>query len=308
MRFGLVADDLTGACDSAVPFLAAGRVVVSLWPCLDPADAACVALTTESRSEPPAVAYERSRSAVRMLKETGAQLVYRKVDSQLRGNVVDDLRGALDEWDGPCLLAPALPAEGRITSGGRQRWPGGEVDLLRLLDDAGLDRVSVRDASDSRDLFAIAAEVAAGAGRVMPAGTAGLAAELPRAFGYDARPPVPRPGCKLAAAVVGTPAAAGQASFAARRGKTVISLGRGDVPASLEGYDGLLLTGGETAARVLRSLRVTALELMGEAYPRVPVGRCLGGPHEGLVVALKAGAFGGEDAIETALEALGRDA
>jgi uncharacterized protein YgbK (DUF1537 family) len=106
--------------------------------------------------------------------------------------------------------------------------------------------------------------------------------------------------------VVGTPAAAAQAQHAREHGKTVITLGPGET-ADVDAYDGLLLTGGETAARGLRGLGVEALELVGQAYPRVPIARCLGGPSEGLAVALKAGAFGGPDAIEIALEALTRD-
>jgi uncharacterized protein YgbK (DUF1537 family) len=303
MRFGLVADDLTGACDSAVPFVAAGRVMVSFWPCLPRGDAACLAITTESRAEPPEIAYERSRAALRMLKETGCDVIYRKVDSQLRGNVVEDLRGALAEWDGSCLLAPALPEEGRVTISGVQRWDGGEVDVRRMLDDAGVERVMVRDAATTEDLARIAVEVAA-TSRVMPAGTAGLASQLPRAFGFETRSTQPAPVCRSLAAVVGTPAATAQAAFAAERGKTVIPLGPGENPPALDDYDGLVLTGGETAARVLRGLGVEALELMTEAQPRIPVARCIGGLRDGLVVALKAGAFGGPDAIDLALEAL----
>ncbi len=47
---GLVADDLTGACDSASPFLRGGRVMVALWPELPAAHElagfACVAIST----------------------------------------------------------------------------------------------------------------------------------------------------------------------------------------------------------------------------------------------------------------------
>src|SRR5207247_8508974 len=101
MRFGLVADDLTGACDSAVPFLAAGRVIVSLWPCLPDGDDACLAVSTESRAEAAEVSYQRSREAVRALKRAGVDVLYRKVDSPLRGNLAADLAGAMAEWGGP---------------------------------------------------------------------------------------------------------------------------------------------------------------------------------------------------------------
>ena len=86
MRFGLLADDLTGACDSSVPFLDAGRVIVSLWPCVPAEAAACLAISTESRAEAPEVAFARSRDAATALREAGVEVLYRKVDSQLRGN------------------------------------------------------------------------------------------------------------------------------------------------------------------------------------------------------------------------------
>jgi uncharacterized protein YgbK (DUF1537 family) len=78
------------------------------------------------------------------------------------------------------------------------------------------------------------------------------------------------------------------------------------VGAAVDACDGLLLTGGETAARVLRHLGVEALELRGEALPRVPVAVCIGGGWHGRPVALKAGAFGPADAIDAALERLSR--
>jgi uncharacterized protein YgbK (DUF1537 family) len=112
--------------------------------------------------------------------------------------------------------------------------------------------------------------------------------------------------CERPAAVVGTPAAAAQASVAAQRGKSVITLGPGESPPNLDGYDCLLLTGGETASRVLRGFGVEALELTGEAGPRIPIARCAGGRRDGLVVTLKAGSFGAPDAIDLALEAMTR--
>src|SRR5215471_1800462 len=141
---GLIADDLTGACDTALPFLALGPVRVGIWPYLPEGELACAAVTTESREEPAAVSYERSRQAATALH---GDLLYRKLDSLLRGNPVADLAGVLDAIDATrCIVAPALPAESRITTHGIQHWPGGEVDLADLLAPV-MGRIELLDAA-----------------------------------------------------------------------------------------------------------------------------------------------------------------
>jgi D-threonate/D-erythronate kinase len=298
IRIGLVADDLTGACDSAAPFLGGGRVVVGLWPGVPASDVACAAVSTESRAEAEPVARSRSREAACRIQ---CDLLFRKLDSLLRGHPAADLAGALEAVGGRCLVAPALPAEGRTTAGGVQRWPGGQVDLRRALAPVA-GRVDVRDAATDADLDRIAEEAVARGDRVL-AGTAGLAAALARALGLGPPPVPPAPGCMRPLAVVGSPAAAAQAAFASERGGAVQVVGPGGLP-DLEGCDGLVMTGGETAARVLRSAGAQELELLGEALPRAPLARVRGGRLDGLPVVLKAGAFGAVDAVHRALEAL----
>jgi uncharacterized protein YgbK (DUF1537 family) len=299
IRIGVVADDLTGACDSAVPFLAAGTVLVGLWPHIPAGDAACAAVSTETRSEPN-LASGRGRAAALRLQ---GDLLYRKLDSMLRGSPVADLESARFVVPGRCLVAPALPGEGRTTVGGVQRWPGGAVDLRALLAPLVVDGyVELRDAVTDADLDRVAADALAHGDRVL-AGSAGLAAALARALGLGPAPAAPALGCVRPLAVVGTPAAAAQAAFASARGWAVRVLGPGELP-ELDGHDGLLLTGGETAARVLGWAGAETLELLGEAVPRAPLARVRGGRLHGLPVVLKAGSFGGEDAIHRALAVL----
>ena len=293
MRLAVVADDLTGACDSVLPFLAAGPVRVGIWPCV-----AGDAVTTESREASPEIAYARSREAATRL---GGDLLLRKLDSLLRGNPLADLRGALDAAGGACLVAPALPAEGRVTIGGVQRWAGGEVDVAALLRPLGA-RAAVRDAATEEELDRVAREVLRRGDRVA-AGTAGLAAALARALGLGPPPAAPSPECRRPLAVVGSRAAAAQAAHARARGWAVRVVGPGEVP-EVDGHDGLVLTGGETAARVLVAHGATGLELLGEALPRAPMCRVRGGRLRGLPVVLKAGAFGDAGAVTRALEAL----
>ena len=296
---GLIADDLTGACDSALPFLAMGPVRVGIWPHMPDGELACNAISTESRAESASVAYDRSRAAGAGLR---CDLLYRKLDSLLRGNPVADLAGVLTATGvSHCVVAPALPGEGRTTAAGVQRWPGGEEDLSALFATLA-GRVEVRDAASDADLDRIAREVLARGDR-LAAGTAGLAAALAREMGLGPPPATPSPRCARPVALVGSLAAAGQAEYARSRGWPVQVLGPGAQP-RLDAYDGLFVTGGDTAARVLKAAGVHALDLVGEVLPRTPMARLRGGCLDGMPVVLKAGAFGPEDAIHRALEAL----
>ena len=69
------------------------------------------------------------------------------------------------------------------------------------------------------------------------------------------------------------------------------------------GAGAILLTGGETAIAVLRTLGASGLRLAGEIEPGLALGTLAGGPFDGLVVMTKAGGFGDGDALERAWEA-----
>jgi uncharacterized protein YgbK (DUF1537 family) len=305
IRIGLVADDLTGACDSALPFLAAGPVVVGLWPRVPVgAGLACAAVSTDTRDS-QVLAQVRGRAAAMRLRDR--PLLYRKLDSMLRGTPLVDVETAWLSVGGGCLVAPALPGEGRTTEGGVQRWPSGEADVRALLAPLLAEGcVEVRDAATDADLDAIAREALDRGHRVL-AGSAGLAAALARALGLGPPPGPPALGCARPLAIVGSraPAARAQALFARGQGWSVHV--HGDRPPADPGdHDGLLLTGGGTAALALRSIGATALELLGEALPRTAAARVRGGPRDGMPVVLKAGSFGPEDAIHRGLEVLCR--
>jgi uncharacterized protein YgbK (DUF1537 family) len=243
------------------------------------------------------VGRDRTAEAARRLRD---RVIYRKLDSMLRGNPLADVEAALTPG-ARALIAPALPGEGRITAGGVQRWPGGSVDLGALFAPLGA-RIEIADATTDRDLDAVAARLVADRG-LIAAGSAGLAAALARAMGLGGPGPAPRLACSHPVAVVGTPAAREQASIAGARGWEVLTAGPGHVP-SLTAADGLFLTGGETAARVLSAHGALGLELLAEPLPRIPLGRVLGGTLDGLWVMLKAGSFGGPDIIDQAMEVL----
>ncbi|WP_122091273.1 four-carbon acid sugar kinase family protein [Halalkalicoccus subterraneus] len=112
----VVADDLTGATDTAHAFAKRGyETAVQVDSDRTPPDATVLAVTTDSRYVDPEIAADRVRGAI---ETTDTRAVYKKVDSTLRGNVVSEIRGAMSYGFDLALFAPASPALGRITAGG----------------------------------------------------------------------------------------------------------------------------------------------------------------------------------------------
>ncbi|GAA4880888.1 four-carbon acid sugar kinase family protein [Saccharopolyspora cebuensis] len=111
----VVADDLSGAGDSGVPFAVRElRTLVSLRAA---GTAEVVVVDTDSRG---AAAPEAARRVAGALRAHGTgRLVLKKVDSTLRGNLAAEV-GALAEHAAGAgvLLCPASPATGRTVLGG----------------------------------------------------------------------------------------------------------------------------------------------------------------------------------------------
>lgn len=122
----ILADDLTGSADAANYFRGGRRRVRvtftgdAPWDFTLGADVVQVR-DTESRSLPPAEARRRVEHAASPLaRKPGPSLVFKKVDSTLRGNVGIELETALRALDRPlAVLAPAFPANRRVVRGGR---------------------------------------------------------------------------------------------------------------------------------------------------------------------------------------------
>jgi uncharacterized protein YgbK (DUF1537 family) len=138
----LLADDLTGALDTAAELTALCGPVRVVWDGLVPTDSQpeSVALDSGTREAARDVAFARVKALAPAL--TGARIAYKKVDSLLRGHAAAELAACLDlgAWH-HCIVAPAFPAQGRITRGGRVLvrqsdgdWaPVGKDDLLTAL-------------------------------------------------------------------------------------------------------------------------------------------------------------------------------
>ncbi|ONK09349.1 four-carbon acid sugar kinase family protein [Streptomyces sp. MP131-18] len=128
----IVADDLSGAADSAVALAARARTTVVLdaaapWP-----DATVIAADTDSRYLPGPDAAARVGAAVG--RAGPGTLVYKKIDSTLRGNIGPETAAALAALRGRAgrrhlaVVAPAFPATGRTVRDGRVLIDGEPVE------------------------------------------------------------------------------------------------------------------------------------------------------------------------------------
>ena len=129
-NIGIIADDLTGANDTALQFHIRGaNTQILLNPEILPENRLSTqvwAMPTETRNLPPSEAYERVKSTVELLKDKlGIEFFYKKIDSTLRGNIAAETLAMLEvlDWDAAVLL-PAFPQEGRITVGGYHMLKG----------------------------------------------------------------------------------------------------------------------------------------------------------------------------------------
>ena len=137
MRFAILADDLTGATDSGAQLAHAGyRVAVVFHNASLPSsiDLDVVVMDTDSRQLDPDLASRRASEITRRLKD--AEILYKKIDSTLRGPFADELEAALGESGrSVCIIAPAFPSTGRTTRGGVQLLHGEPLHDTRLAND-----------------------------------------------------------------------------------------------------------------------------------------------------------------------------
>lgn len=210
---GLIADDLTGAGDASVQFakrgwrtlLALDSTTLNTGP-VDSRDSFVLAVTTDSRALSNDAAEKLTADAVTALMNAGADRVFLKIDSTMRGSVPGQVAGALSAWrtrraDARAVVCPAYPAMGRTVESNRLLVNGEPVertafgrdpvspvttsDMSALL--PGAAGISVVDAATDSDLNAIAASISAAGPSVIAVGSGGLAGAL--AAAWDDQPP-----------------------------------------------------------------------------------------------------------------------
>lgn len=123
MKLLVLADDLTGALDTGIQFVAAGadtRVILNpRYPLdqLEPSIEVAV-IDTETRHVPEKNAYELVHTIAEQAKKLQIPCLYKKTDSGLRGNVGAELSAVLEAEGGQLHFIPAFPKMHRYTKEG----------------------------------------------------------------------------------------------------------------------------------------------------------------------------------------------
>jgi uncharacterized protein YgbK (DUF1537 family) len=142
----LLADDLTGALDTAAEFVGLFGALDVFWSAASiPACQHQFSIDSGTRERTPDEAFDIVRELAPLL--AGANVAYKKIDSLSRGPWVAELDACLRTglWDA-CLVAPAFPHQGRRTRAGQQyalaqdgRWSAVGQNIIVQFGERGLE-------------------------------------------------------------------------------------------------------------------------------------------------------------------------
>ncbi len=138
---GIIADDLTGANDTALQFKLNGADTNILLnkniESRQTSESQAWAISTESRNVSPQEAFEKVKEATQLLvDEINPDFFYKKIDSTVRGNIAVEVLSMLEilKWDA-AIVMPAFPQEGRITVGGYHLLKGIPIERTEIARD-----------------------------------------------------------------------------------------------------------------------------------------------------------------------------
>lgn len=335
-RICLLADDLTGACDAGVAFLAAGHEV-RVWlgeRALFAAPESVQAINTASRALPAHEAAETVACAAKAMQPAADAVLFKKIDSAARGPIAAELLAAQHVLDARAILfAPAFPAAGRTVRDGileirDATGQAAHVNLHELFSAemrsaivavSSADEVAAAlesgktillcDSTTQQDLKALAHAAKPFAG-LLYAGSAGLARAI-ASLHETPRRPTTRATVTRTLVVTGSPHPVtklqlDQLEGAAHRHEQVqivrIECEAGDdetIRAAFRALEpeALILTGGDTALFAGRALGAHSILLQGEFAAGIPWGTLDGGMADGRIAVTKSGGFGSASAL-----------
>ncbi|MBB5042143.1 four-carbon acid sugar kinase family protein [Shinella fusca] len=332
----IVADDLTGALDTAAPFASRGLHVevaldVGAIAAAVRENPAVLSVTLASREIDAAAARDVAAAALAALPP-GTRL-FKKVDSRLKGHIAEELDAVPFR---SALVAPAIPAFGRVVRNGHVQGFGVETPIsvaerlgrhaarARIPDTmTAQDMAAALDLAieDGVDLLIGARGLAEALAERMAGDVAPRAAEIPAGRGLfviGSRDPItlaqiealraavdprylPAPNGRLPGAVRDAGAItlvqAVPGATAATGQAVSLALAESVCPALTEGASTLLLSGGATAEAVLSKMGITRFRLMGECLPGLGLAHA-----EGHCIIAKSGGFGGPETLKEIAE------
>lgn len=316
MRVLAVADDLTGALEAGAKFAQAGLEPVVAVGCAPEDDAhGVVVLDTETRH----AAADEAERVVLMRAPATAELVYKKTDSTLRGNIGAELRALARLYPGArTAYVPAYPALGRTVRDGILYVHGERVDRTAFARDslnpvlsARVDSVlpadldcDIFDGETDEDVARMAQRIVAGGEYRIIAGPAAIAGQIAALLGSGpAVEPWPRVQSCLVVNGSQHPVSAAQVGFGTKWPVMVPDVEPGTpelecarrtgcrVRTVLDetNPDALVVFGGDTVFGILTALGTPLLRPIGEILPGAPASRIDG---RRTILITKAGGFG----------------
>lgn len=327
-RLAIIADDLTGALDSAAPFAMRGeRTMVAVTPHalkdVLATGAPVIAVSTDSRELSPEAARARVCEAIAELPDGIA--IFKKVDSRLKGNISAELDAIAYRH---ALVAPAIPSFGRVARNGMVEGFGVSepIDIAGRLGGHAA-RASIPDTLTQPELDATLALDCD-----LLVGARGLAEALARKMAPGGEAPNMDLAGRRVVCVIGSTDPITMAQLARLRetdpSVTYVPAPSGKAPPDLslqarvtilQAVPGafpvdaiqvlrqlatsfsrlrpdpdtlLVISGGATAQVVLRQLGLVSLQIVGEALPGLPIARA-----GGFTLITKSGGFGVRDTL-----------
>lgn len=134
----LIADDLTGACDSGVQFTRKGMKAAVFFEesNLDNIESDVIIIDTDSRALAQLEAYQVVDRAAAKLDKASFEFIYKKIDSTLRGNIGSEIDALMDRLGFDiAVIAPALPVLNRVTRNGIHYLNGEPIENTEIAKD-----------------------------------------------------------------------------------------------------------------------------------------------------------------------------
>jgi len=339
-QVSVIADDLTSAADGGCPFLRKGcsvEVVRRAYAGTGDSSADVVSVDCGSRSMPARQAARTAGEAAAALRH--APLLFKTIDSALRGHIREELRSVYRESGRERLVvAPAFPEAGRTTRNGILFVDGRPVAESTYASDpvhpattsriadlvpGGVRDLTILDAGSQEELTGKVAAIER-PDEVLWVGSPGLAralADLKEPAQIRTPPPVASAGLTLVAVGSANPVSREQfRRVEALSGTICLSApeGRAHDPQKVlqeiadqasqclqdPAVSGLVATGGDTMEALLERLNIGRFALVGELEAGFPVGSATLADGRRLLLGMKAGGFGTPDTLHKAVERL----
>src|SRR5690625_223080 len=119
MKIAIIADDLTGACDTGVQLVNYGIDASVVIQNSNNIKSQATIFNTDSRALGKKHAYEKVSKISREIDKENLDILYKKIDSTMRGNIGSELNAVYDQFQPDfVLITPAHPNNGRIVQEG----------------------------------------------------------------------------------------------------------------------------------------------------------------------------------------------